>query len=908
MTAAGTTTDTEAGRVTAWPGWPVGHTAGDEPPPASGPLDPAVDPAVDPAGRAGEGGEHAGAARPPGAEPDAARPATLVSLRVTRVAEPAFTAAAASGPATDAGGAGPRHLLTAAQERGGAADCPTTPMVRRAPRIPPTPPGLALVGPAGAGLGALGTPACAVRGSGLRRTALASWRRATRRRAARAGSRPTAGSAAADRGPAGVGPALGAAGWLPPSATTMPSPAATPTPATPWDLASASDRTHTWDPTIAGSVSPAAPDGPTAAAAAQAAVDGQGDAAARTTPADRTAALASLAATAPAIALLVGSVSTALAGLALLAAHGQFGPGWSGRAWFVASALATTSACLLARRSRPLLRRFRGRDELTGLVGRRAFLDVATRVVGGGEHRVREADPAALVLIDLDRFREINGILGHESGDRLLAVVADRLRALLHPSDLAARIGGDEFAVLLRDAGPGRAELLAGLLRDALRSPVVLADIPVQTEVSVGIAYAPAHGRSAAELLRHAEAAMYEAKRTRVGQRTYQRGRHAPTSPGRARLRLRAELRGALEQDQIELRYQPKADPRTGRVSGLEALVRWQHPREGLRGPSVFLPEMEQAGLMPQLTRRVLDLALADCASWHAAGAALSVSVNVPPSMLGDAGFVELVSEALRRNRLAPHALVVEVTEEAVITAREQARRTLADLRGLGVRVSLDDYGTGFCSLAYLRELPADEVKLDQLFLRDLHRDPSAAEIVRSTVSLAHALDLRIVAEGVETKAAWLALAGWRCDEVQGYFISPPLAAGRVVGWLEDWARRVSRQGQAAGTQPGLAVAPAGPGLGAGRPLELPADPVPIRAGGGEPDDPRARAQEPCPPPRGLAVAMTSGLAASPLVPAQHAARAGQLSLPRAASGVHSVPCTAARPAEPARPGQRPGG
>jgi diguanylate cyclase (GGDEF)-like protein len=494
-----------------------------------------------------------------------------------------------------------------------------------------------------------------------------------------------------------------------------------------------------------------------------------------------------------AAAALLAGVLGALASQAVL---GGYGAGWTGGVLFAASALAVAGLCLLSLRARPVRSRFRGRDELTGLAGRRAFLDAAARVVGGGEHRVREVSPAALVLVNLDRFREINSVLGHQSGDRLLVVVASRLRELLRPSDLLARIGGDEFAVLLRDAGPGRAELLANRLRDALRAPVLLADLPVQTEVSVGIAYAPAHGRGAAELLRHAEAAMYEAKLTRVGQRTYQRNRHTAAAPGRARLRLRAELRSALEDNQIELRYQPKADPRTGRVTGVEALVRWQHPREGLRGPGVFLPEMEQAGLMPALTRRVLELALADCASWRGAGAELSVSVNVPPSVIDDTGFAAVVEDALSRHRLEPSALVVEVTEEALITVREQARRTLAELRALGVRVSLDDYGTGFCSLAYLRELPADEVKLDQMFLRDMHRDPSAAEIVRSTVALAHALDLKIVAEGVETKGAWLALAGWRCDEVQGYFVSPPLAGGRVVTWLEDWARRVSRQSQ----------------------------------------------------------------------------------------------------------------
>ncbi|MBL7623766.1 bifunctional diguanylate cyclase/phosphodiesterase, partial [Frankia sp. AgB1.8] len=567
--------------------------------------------------------------------------------------------------------------------------------------------------------------------------------------------------------------------------------------------------------------------------------------------------------TRPATALVVTAAALlagVLGALASLAVLGGYGAGWTGGVLFAASALAVAGLCLLSLRARPVRSRFRGRDELTGLAGRRAFLDAAARVVGGGEHRVREVSPAALVLVNLDRFREINSVLGHQSGDRLLVVVASRLRELLRPSDLLARIGGDEFAVLLRDAGPGRAELLANRLRDALRAPVLLADLPVQTEVSVGIAYAPAHGRGAAELLRHAEAAMYEAKLTRVGQRTYQRNRHTAAAPGRARLRLRAELRSALEDNQIELRYQPKADPRTGRVTGVEALVRWQHPREGLRGPGVFLPEMEQAGLMPALTRRVLELALADCASWRGAGAELSVSVNVPPSVIDDTGFAAVVEDALSRHRLEPSALVVEVTEEALITVREQARRTLAELRALGVRVSLDDYGTGFCSLAYLRELPADEVKLDQMFLRDMHRDPSAAEIVRSTVALAHALDLKIVAEGVETKGAWLALAGWRCDEVQGYFVSPPLAGGRVVSWLEDWARRVSRQSQSQPSPPDPAAS--------ARPASTKADPAkvdPAKAASVKADPAKAPPVKPNQAKQGQSRA--SGAKAGPLKP-----------------------------------------
>jgi len=879
MTAAGTAAGTGAGRAMARPARPAGQTnevAGDGATAVTPGRTGITPPSVAVGAVSGSAGR-----KTPDAAATAATAATAASDESDRTQPtmPAFVAlaretgrkpSALAPPSPPPAAAAVAEVADVAEN----GDSPTAPMLRRGQWIPPTPVGPEPVSPVGASAGGLAASALGARRHWPPQTTLAGWRRAVRRRAVPRGWRRTAGFGTGRLRPvgggAGVPRASGADGG-----------------------AGVSDRTG-----IGGGASVsggATMTGGAAGATGVAGAAGSGGTAPMAGRAGRPLVPVlpvlpgSAASSGSLVALAVGVLVAALATLGLLTAEGVLDAGWRGRTGFVTCALVSTALCLLVVRGQSALRRFRGRDELTGLVGRRPFLDIAARVVGGGEHRVREVTPVALVLVDLDRFREINGILGHESGDRLLDVVARRLRVLLQPPDLAARIGSDEFAVLLRDAGPGRAELLAGRLREALRLPVMLADVPVQIEVSIGIAYAPAHGRSAAELLRHAEAAMYEAKRTRVGQRTYQRGRHAPSSPGRAKLRLRSELRGALEQDQIELRYQPKADPRTGRVTGLEALVRWQHPREGLRGPGVFLREMEHAGLMPQLTRRVLDLALADCARWHAAGAALSVSVNVPPSMIGDAGFVDVVREALRRHQLAPKALVVEVTEEALITAKEQAGRTLADLRELGVRVSLDDYGTGFCSLAYLRELPADEVKLDQIFLRDMHRDPSAAEIVRSTVALAHALDLRIVAEGVETKAAWRTLAGWRCDEVQGYFISPPLAGGRVVAWLDDWARRVSRQSQ-------VKDAPAGQeGRHTGG-LEASA-----QAARQDQVGERGQATEAAPS-SGLATAAAAGdRTVSPWLPAQPTGRNVQLSSPRPAAAIYSAPCAAARAAEPVR-------
>ncbi len=218
--------------------------------------------------------------------------------------------------------------------------------------------------------------------------------------------------------------------------------------------------------------------------------------------------------------------------------------------------------------------------------------------------------------------------------------------------------------------------------------------------------------------------------------------------------------------------------------------MRWRHPVDGVRSPDLFLPDMEAMGLMPALTALVLRTALDECARWRAGGAALSVSVNVPASVIVDSGFAFEVRDALGKADVPPAALCVEITEDSLMARREHAQRTLARLRTLGVRVSLDDYGSGYCSLAYLRDLPADELKLDRAFLREVERDSTAAEIVRSTIALAHTLGLRMVAEGVETTGLWALLAAWGCDEVQGYFVSRPMHGDQVLPWLRQWASR----------------------------------------------------------------------------------------------------------------------
>ncbi|MCK9903292.1 bifunctional diguanylate cyclase/phosphodiesterase [Frankia sp. Cpl3] len=484
----------------------------------------------------------------------------------------------------------------------------------------------------------------------------------------------------------------------------------------------------------------------------------------------------------------------ALAGLLVIASVvwciGSGGGLLSGTLTFTVTTAVTVGLPVLRlrdRAARVLRERRHGTDELTGLMGRQRFTATASHWLVGG-HRPGGAPSAALVVVDVDRLRDINGTLGHEHGDQLLRTVSERIRSVLRPEDLLARVDGDEFAALLRGVDLAGAEAAARRIREVLQAPVHLAGLRIPAEVSVGIAHSPEHGRSVGELLRRAEEAMYTAKGSHSGQRVYDIDCQLGS---RASLGLRAELRDALEAGQIELRYQPKVDMRSGRISGVEALVRWRHPAGGLRPPDLFLPEIERAGLMGRLTRQVLDLALADCARWHGAGAALAVSVNVPPSVIVDPDFVDVVRQVLERHGLPPAALVLEITEDGLITVLERAQRTLARLRQHGVRISLDDYGTGLCSLAYLLELPADEVKLDQRFLRNIDRDSSAAAIVRSTVSLAHALRLRIVAEGVETSRSWASLAAWQCDEVQGYFVSRPLTAERMLDWLTEWDDRL---------------------------------------------------------------------------------------------------------------------
>jgi len=418
-------------------------------------------------------------------------------------------------------------------------------------------------------------------------------------------------------------------------------------------------------------------------------------------------------------------------------------------------------------------------DELTGLPNRRSVyeaLEAADRDLADGR-------AMAVLVIDLDRFKEINDSLGHAAGDQLLRQLGPRLRARLRTEDMLARLGGDEFVVLVRDVTGPEALALAQRLRAELQNPFRFGSVGLTVDSSVGIAVGPGHSASAEELLQLADLAMYSAKGARIGAALYDDARDGE---GRHRLETVEQLRTGLAAGQLLVHYQPKLNLRTGAVDGVEALVRWAHPERGLLYPDSFIDLAESAGLMPQLTAVVLDQALAQCRSWADAGLVLDVSVNVSPTELLDDDFPARVAGRLHRHRVPATRLILEVTESLLMTDRERAVRVLEGLRATGVGVSIDDYGTGYSSLAYLASLPVTELKLDRTFVGSMSDSPRAAAVVTSTLQLARALGLVLVAEGAEDAGTVDALAALDCDLVQGYHVSRPLPPDHLEAWLRE--------------------------------------------------------------------------------------------------------------------------
>jgi diguanylate cyclase (GGDEF)-like protein len=406
-------------------------------------------------------------------------------------------------------------------------------------------------------------------------------------------------------------------------------------------------------------------------------------------------------------------------------------------------------------------------DTLTDLPNR-ALLEQRLDGLPGEDARV------SLLLLDLDRFKEINDTFGHHHGDLLLCQVGARLNSALQSDQTVARLGGDEFGVILPGLGGAEAEYVALELLASLRQPFVVAGLPLDIAASIGIAVATQSGTDAVTLLRQADVAMYAAKRERLRVAVYRPDldQYSPE-----RLALVGALRQAIEQDQLKLVYQSQVDCTTGKVAGVEALVRWEHPEHGWIPPDQFVPLAEHTGLIGPLTRWVLERALRQCRAWLDDGRTLPTAVNLSAHDLQDPNLPSVISDLLAFTGVPGVCLMVEVTEGTLMADTTRAIEVLGRVRELGVRVSVDDFGTGYSSLAYLSHLPVDELKIDRSFLRDLPTSASNAAIVRSTIGLGHDLGLRVVAEGIENEATWDLLCQLRCDVGQGYWLGRPLAA-----------------------------------------------------------------------------------------------------------------------------------
>jgi len=419
------------------------------------------------------------------------------------------------------------------------------------------------------------------------------------------------------------------------------------------------------------------------------------------------------------------------------------------------------------------------RDPLTGLDNRNRF-------VARLQDALSAATPGtgvAVLLMDLDNFKDLNDTLGHEAGDQLLRLLGERLQQHLREHDSLARLGGDEFALLVAPATPQQALAAAHHYHQLLGEPFAVRGISMLLNATLGIALSPDHGESAGALLQHAEVAMYWGKAQHLSQAMY---RAELDSHSLLRLALMSELKGAIEGGQLALYFQPKLLIHERRLLGVECLVRWIHPQHGFVSPDDFIPLAEQTGNVCALTRWVVRTALAQNRTWHAQGLAMKTAVNISALDLADPGFADFITSALAEYQVEPASLVVEITESAVMADPGLAMLQLYSLRRLGVRLSIDDYGTGYSSMAQLKRLPVHELKIDKSFIQDLPGNPDDEIIVRSTIELGHNMGLQVVAEGVESLEILEQLDRLGCDIAQGYLLSKPLPAAAFSAWLES--------------------------------------------------------------------------------------------------------------------------
>jgi diguanylate cyclase (GGDEF)-like protein/PAS domain S-box-containing protein len=428
-------------------------------------------------------------------------------------------------------------------------------------------------------------------------------------------------------------------------------------------------------------------------------------------------------------------------------------------------------------------------DMLTGLPNWSLLEDRLRMAVLGS---ARRDEIAAVVMIDFDHFKDVNDTYGYAVGDAILREAGARIVRSVRATDTVARVGGDEFAVLLPAVGSRDvAERVARKILTAFEEPVDVDGHKFDIAASIGISLFPAHGNDGDTLRRRADVAMYVAKEAQAGYAVYSEtnDRHRA-----GYLAVAHELRRAIDGGELLLHYQPKAHLRSGLVTRVEALVRWLHPERGMIPPMQFIPLAERTGLVKPMTTTILDLAMEQCLAWQEQGMAISIAVNLSTRTLQESFLPELIESLLERWKVEPQFLKLEITESCMMSEPDRVIAMLEKVQDMGVHLSLDDFGTGFSSLSYLRRLPVDEIKIDQSFVKEMTRNASDAEIVRATIDLAHNLGRQVVAEGIEDANTWAMLRDLGCDLGQGYFLSKPLPANELSAWLAETRMGLTRK------------------------------------------------------------------------------------------------------------------
>jgi diguanylate cyclase (GGDEF)-like protein len=426
-------------------------------------------------------------------------------------------------------------------------------------------------------------------------------------------------------------------------------------------------------------------------------------------------------------------------------------------------------------------------DGLTGLPNRTMFQSLIEGAMTGIGRRKKMG---VVMLMDLDRFKDVNDTLGHHNGDLLLQRIGSRLHSVLRDTETVARLGGDEFAILLPEVADRQSVVpVVRRVLKVLEEPVVVGGLALQCEGSIGIAIFPEHGATVESVMRAADVAMYMAKENRSGYEFYDARRHEHRHDA-GRLALIGELRRAMDETELVLYYQPKVDLETGKATGVEALARWHHPERGLLSPDEFIPLAERSNLLRPMTLYLLDSALRQCNAWRTRGIEVNVAVNLSMQNLIDLRLPNDLARLLTSWRLPPGSLELEITESTIMADHRRAMTILNRLNKMGVTLTVDDFGTGYSSLAYLQSLPVSSIKIDKSFILTMAEDPGNATIVQSTIDLGHNLGLTVVAEGVENAESYNKLTSLGCDFAQGYFLSRPLSPDKATVWLDAFADR----------------------------------------------------------------------------------------------------------------------